>query len=307
MEKNKSFVPGWYAVLPINKVKHKPVALQCFGESYVLWRDSKDRLICMLDHCPHRGAKLSLGKVRDNCIACPYHGFQFAADGSCSFSPEFDRALPGVAVKTLPVYEAAGMIWLAYGECVGEFNCQNFLALDKKFYGIYSQFASTWNSHISYCIENQLDFSHLPTVHKNTIGRHFKYPQQPQFVLEEDHFAISLQDGRPTLEFYFSNIWILHISENMKAVLFFVPLDAKHTKIYVRTYNKYLQLSITRPLLKFILNKSNAVILNQDRHVVESQGEMPSVLATNDVLMKNDHAIKHFRELWLKKLMGINL
>ncbi|MBK9207343.1 MAG: Rieske (2Fe-2S) protein [Anaerolineales bacterium] len=31
----------------------------------------------MSDLCPHRGVALSAGKLVDDCIQCPFHGFEY--------------------------------------------------------------------------------------------------------------------------------------------------------------------------------------------------------------------------------------
>jgi nitrite reductase/ring-hydroxylating ferredoxin subunit len=48
------------------------------------------------DRCPHRGARLSLDRVREGRLECPYHGWRFAAEGRCVAIP----ALPGFAPPT---------------------------------------------------------------------------------------------------------------------------------------------------------------------------------------------------------------
>ena len=46
------------------------------------------------DTCPHRGAQLSLGTFDGARLQCPYHGWEFAADGSCVHRP----AHPGLEI-----------------------------------------------------------------------------------------------------------------------------------------------------------------------------------------------------------------
>ena len=35
------------------------------------------------DRCPHRAAPLSMGTLDGDQVVCPYHGFTYAADGTC--------------------------------------------------------------------------------------------------------------------------------------------------------------------------------------------------------------------------------
>ena len=47
-----------------------------------------DRVYCLEDNCPHRGAALSEGTILNGEIVCPWHGWRFALDnGECSTLP----------------------------------------------------------------------------------------------------------------------------------------------------------------------------------------------------------------------------
>ena len=54
----------WYAVLETDEVKlGQPVAFKRLGQDMVLWRNADGKIVAMEDRCPHRQAKLSLGKI----------------------------------------------------------------------------------------------------------------------------------------------------------------------------------------------------------------------------------------------------
>lgn len=68
----------WYAVLETNEAKPgKPEAVKRLGEKLVFWRDQQGKVVVLEDPCPHRQVKLSLGKLVEGCLECPFHGFQF--------------------------------------------------------------------------------------------------------------------------------------------------------------------------------------------------------------------------------------
>ena len=48
----------------------------------VLYRDGNGAVAALEDFCPHRGAPLSLGFVRDGQLVCGYHGLTMAATAS---------------------------------------------------------------------------------------------------------------------------------------------------------------------------------------------------------------------------------
>ena len=37
----------------------------------------------MSDLCIHRGGALSDGEIKGDCIMCPYHGWEYNAEGAC--------------------------------------------------------------------------------------------------------------------------------------------------------------------------------------------------------------------------------
>jgi phenylpropionate dioxygenase-like ring-hydroxylating dioxygenase large terminal subunit len=89
----------------------------------VLTRDETGKVHALVNVCAHRGAQvagdLAGGSSERLCgrrMACPYHGWTYALDGTLvgvpdseSF-PEFDPPQPGM--RTLPVQEESGLIWV---------------------------------------------------------------------------------------------------------------------------------------------------------------------------------------------------
>ena len=71
----------WYAVCPSSFVGNSPVSLRRLGYKLALWRDQNGKVHALEDHCPHRGAPLSLGIILGDRIACPYHGVEIRNDG----------------------------------------------------------------------------------------------------------------------------------------------------------------------------------------------------------------------------------
>ncbi len=88
------------------------------GVEIAVWRDTAGRVHAWEDRCPHRGMKLSFGFVRGDHIACLYHGWQYDAAGQCRYIPAHpDLEVPkSICVRTWPVAEAAGMVWVWLGD-----------------------------------------------------------------------------------------------------------------------------------------------------------------------------------------------
>ena len=66
--------------------------------------------------CPHKGARLSAGCIRDGELMCPYHGWRFDAAGACQNLPSLVAPNPDKLalshLRTHPIQERYGMIWV---------------------------------------------------------------------------------------------------------------------------------------------------------------------------------------------------
>ncbi|MGA1027148.1 MAG: cryptochrome/photolyase family protein, partial [Lutimaribacter sp.] len=62
-----------------------PVTL--LGERLVLFRDETGALGLIGRHCPHRGADMCFGRLEDNGLRCPFHGWHFDRSGQCIEQP----------------------------------------------------------------------------------------------------------------------------------------------------------------------------------------------------------------------------
>ncbi|MDH3510031.1 MAG: Rieske (2Fe-2S) protein, partial [Gammaproteobacteria bacterium] len=71
----------WYPILSSRELKKNPISRTRFGQRVVIWRDAAGQAVVLEDRCPHRGAALSQGRVRDGAIECPFHGFRYDAAG----------------------------------------------------------------------------------------------------------------------------------------------------------------------------------------------------------------------------------
>ena len=73
-----------------------------------------DGVLHVLDaHCPHLGAHLGHGgKVKDDCIVCPYHGWGYGPDGVNKFIPYEDRPNVSHSLKVWPVVEQHGCVFV---------------------------------------------------------------------------------------------------------------------------------------------------------------------------------------------------
>ena len=309
----------WYVVLGSNAVKDRPVAVTRLGEKLVFWRDRQGQVACLLDKCPHRGVRLSAGAVIANHLQCPFHGFEFDSRGQVRLIPANGKNAPlpkGMRACGYPVHEAHGFIWIWWGP-----NPPADLAPPRFFEDIDERFSfgearDLWKAHYSRAIENQLDAVHLPFVHHDTIGRGGKTLVDGPAVkwVDQDMFFVyvrnRIDDGskalRPSevpldpepgfkLEFIFPNLWQNHISDNLRIVVAFVPVDAEHSILYLRSYQKFMTIPILAQVVNWLSMPLNLHILHQDRRVVETQTPQASALRMGEFLIPGDYPIVEYR------------
>jgi phenylpropionate dioxygenase-like ring-hydroxylating dioxygenase large terminal subunit len=162
----------WYPVCPSNFIAEKPVSLRRFGYKIAVWRDRDGHVHALEDHCPHRGAPLSMGVNLGDRLACPYHGIEIRSDGQVTRVP----ASPGCplegtkAARSFHAKEVAGVIFL--------FNSSNPnlpepppLDLPKELTSeAYSSFIcyAEWKADYRYVIDNVMDPMHGTFLHKQS-------------------------------------------------------------------------------------------------------------------------------------------
>lgn len=310
----------WYAILPSKFVKsNQIVAVRRMSLNLALFRSADGSIGCVVDQCSHRGAALSLGKVKDGCIQCPFHGLQFDAKGKCTFIPANGKASTADNsrhnLQSYPVRERNGIIYLWFGEEEeAQHNNLPFFdsEIDDSF--VYSEMEDHWEAHYSRCIENQLDVVHLPFVHHNTIGRGNKMlVNGPKVIWENGILTTSAnnevdegQKPKPPeecvikdthLSFMFPNIWMNHISEKIKVIIYFAPVDDENTILYIRFYCRVTGFKPLNCLIAYLGKFGNKIIERQDRRVVITQRPKASAMKGGEKLITGDKPIIMYRKI----------
>ena len=98
-----------------------PERIRLFGENFVAFRVTNGRVGFMAEGCPHRCASLALARNEGNGLRCIFHGWKFNVDGQCVDTPtepadRRERFAANVPVRTHPVHEAGGIIWVYLGK-----------------------------------------------------------------------------------------------------------------------------------------------------------------------------------------------
>ena len=86
------------------------IPFDLFNVPWVAFRDENGRAGCVKDECAHRACPISLGKLVDGKVQCPYHGWEYTTGGECVKMPSIKKLLPNVFVDAAPVVERDGLI-----------------------------------------------------------------------------------------------------------------------------------------------------------------------------------------------------
>jgi 5,5'-dehydrodivanillate O-demethylase len=92
--------------------------IRLLGEDLVLFKDRQGRLGLIAEQCPHRRASFAHGIPTENGIRCPYHGWEYNAQGKCINQPnELDKCAfrDKVSTDAYPVEEQGGMLFAYMG------------------------------------------------------------------------------------------------------------------------------------------------------------------------------------------------
>ena len=163
------FPEGWYFIGNRESIERaKLIEKMWMGEEIVAWADEEGR-ICVADaFCPHLGSHMGPttgGLVRDGCLVCPFHGFEFDTSGQCVATPN----APAPKAAKLKVYETReilGMIfvWWSTGGRPPQWRLPDEPPSGAEWTGLRST-TLRFRGHPQETAENSVDVEHLAYTH----------------------------------------------------------------------------------------------------------------------------------------------
>ena len=168
----------WYVACTADEIAGKPLGRRICGEAMVIFRSRVDdhagdagRVVAVEDFCPHRGAPLSLGFLRDGHLVCGYHGLVMGGDGKCVSMPG-QRVHGFPANRTFPAVERAGFVWVWPGDPALADEAK-LPALAWADHPEWTYGGGLFNVRCGYrlMIDNLMDLTHETYVHASSIGQ----------------------------------------------------------------------------------------------------------------------------------------
>ena len=240
-----------------------PVTL--LGESLVLFRDESGALGLIDRHCPHRGADLCFGRLENNGLRCPFHGWHFDRAGQCveqPGEPAGSTMHERIQTSAYPVEERNGIAfaYLGPGEPPPFPNFDCFRAPETHVFS----FKGLWECNWLQAMEVGIDPAHASFLHRflqdedpdDSYGKQFRdkagqtdmpmtqllreYPR-PEIRVDETPYGMRLtalrhlDDGRTHVRVtnhIFPQAICIPMSREMTITQWHVPVDDEHCYWY---------------------------------------------------------------------------
>jgi phenylpropionate dioxygenase-like ring-hydroxylating dioxygenase large terminal subunit len=163
---------AWYAAAWSHEIGRQLLKRVIMDQSILFYRKEDGTAVAMSNRCAHRFAPLHLGKLEGDTVACPYHGLRYESSGKCVFNPNGDQRVPPARLRTYPVADRYGMLWIWPGDPgqADPAHLPNVSYLeDPTRYAPVTGYLNV-HSNYRYILDNLLDNAHISTVHHDTLG-----------------------------------------------------------------------------------------------------------------------------------------
>ncbi|RZF65084.1 aromatic ring-hydroxylating dioxygenase subunit alpha [Sphingomonas populi] len=162
---------AWYVACAADEIGASPLGRTICGEKMVFFRSSEGAVSALEDFCPHRGAPLSLGFVRDGALVCGYHGLATDCRGKVSDMPG-QRVGGFPAIRSYPIIERYGFVWVWPGDA----DAADPAKLHHLEWAESPQWAYGGGYYHIACdyrlmVDNLMDLTHETYVHASSIGQ----------------------------------------------------------------------------------------------------------------------------------------
>jgi phenylpropionate dioxygenase-like ring-hydroxylating dioxygenase large terminal subunit len=245
----------WQPVCLSAEIDELPRRVTILGEELVAFRDKRGRVGVLDAHCAHRGTSLEYGRIEDEGIRCCYHGWLYAADGTClqqPGEPPESNFRNKVSQPAYPAREFGGLVFAYMGPPDKEPQLPRFDVLEQPGWQLFA-YRNMSRGAVAECNwlqiqENAMDPVHTAFLHSTISSKQFTdiYATLPELAFEETPYGMKyvrtakLPSGRTfvrTQEAYTANMRSVAdnltpdrpYAERATLVGWWVPADDTHT------------------------------------------------------------------------------
>jgi phthalate 4,5-dioxygenase oxygenase subunit len=257
----------WWPVMRSVKLEADgaPQRVRLLGEEFVLFRATDGRLGMFDEGCPHRGASLMLARNEDCALTCLLHSWKIGVDGKVLETPNEKRLSRAdrIDVKTYPVREAAGLVWVWIGSGTPpRFPDFDFNVIDAETQVIPT--AAHVGCNYLQLVETLWDPAHVASLHAQSGGLQAAFSDADDALMRTQKPNLSVWDmqcvsepygfrhyceGGPRVQ---GDNWILTVMptwvfiggqgatyEDDRVCFVHVPIDDSNTTLWQIAYNPY--------------------------------------------------------------------
>lgn len=177
---NRGLRSFWHPIASVAELDSTPSpdgphAVRLIGEDFTLVRLDGEWAV-LPAACPHRRAPLHAGQIVSHALGsqlqCAYHGWCFAAEGTCTEIPALgpDATIPPTAhlAAAAAVEQRYGLVWVALDDPLAPI--PEIPEWDDPRFGKVMMATQVWNASAAQMADNFLDVAHFPFTHLGTIG-----------------------------------------------------------------------------------------------------------------------------------------
>jgi 5,5'-dehydrodivanillate O-demethylase len=229
----------WMPIAPKAEVDELRIRrVRLLGEDLVVYKDDRGRYGLLAEQCPHRSASLAYGRIDDDGIRCPYHGWKYDVSGRCldqPAEPADSRYKDTIQQTSYPVEEMGGLLFAYMGPSPAPL-LPSFDVLARPDWERRIEIHPVLDCNWVQPMENSVDPAHLYWLHGYTGGAPDQRPddentyQEFEFGIYKSHVNAEEIETHPLV---FPNIlrgpgYVAH---------FRIPMDDTHTRIMYILYN----------------------------------------------------------------------
>jgi 3-ketosteroid 9alpha-monooxygenase subunit A len=275
---------GWFFVEYSDQLKPGEVRnVHLFDQDLVLFRGEQGTVGLTDPYCPHLGAHLGHGgKVCGEHLRCPFHHWEYGADGYCKKIP-YAKVMPPITKKqpilrTLPVQEKYGLIWAWYHPQMADpqWELPHVPELEDAGFVKPRRWAGAVNTAIQEIAENGVDNAHLKFLH----GAPIIPPCETTF--DGHKMQINLGQGYIIGDSYGPGLNVMRFTKDgvtATMVSYSVPVTRERTAMNMSfTYKDYPQGSKERAIAEHLVAHS----------IGEAEGETSAGFESVDMIVWNN-------------------
>ncbi len=290
----------WFVACTKSELRpNKPLGVKILGLGIVLFRQRNGDVTALIDQCVHRGTRLSAGKLADDCLVCPYHGWRYDAQGRVVHIPTIDGVRPGPTPADYPfrqrqlsVREQDGLIWVYPG--TGDASARQAFRMpfhaDEQWQSYFM--VNSFDGDIGMLAQNFMDVPHTVFVHdgifRSSRGSAMEATvalkaESVEVTYHDEHDKIGMMDWltNPRREplvhtdrFFAPNVtrcdYLWGSQSGFLIVSQITPIDARRSRVY--TYIAY-RFALPRWLLRALrplLHLYTHVVIQQDVRIMRA-------------------------------------